>query len=111
MTKFSKNTRTTIVATKVRDGAYEHVLFKSQEGTVAYEEKMPGFHEPQWASWCAFRLLHPNRLHAFEAEIRKLFEEYKKGKHKWAVYNEEKRAAFQRYLNMPYLPNKKVLRK
>lgn len=107
MTKFSKKTRTTIVAMKARNGEPKHVLFTSFEGTVDYEEKMPGFHEPQWASWCAFRLLHPNMLHEFETEIRKLFEEYKRGERKWITYNEEKRAVLQRYLNMPYLPGKR----
>lgn len=109
MIKFAKQTRTTVKVEHVR-GMDRRVLFTSYDGTVDFDEYMPGHHEPGWASWCAFRLLHPVELHEFETEIRKLFEEYKQGDRKWITYNEEKRALLQKYLNMPYHQPKKVRR-
>lgn len=109
MTQFSKQTRTTIkvdVAHRIV-GPSRRVTFTSYNAAVDYEEVMPGFHEPGWAAWCAFRLLHPVELHNFETEIRKLFEEYKRGDRKWVTYNEEKRVLLQRFLQQPYHQLKK----
>lgn len=105
MTKFAKKTRTTIEIEG--RGAKRKVLFTSFEGTVDYTEQMPGFHEPGWASWCAFRLLHPVALDSFETELRALFEEYKQGERKWITYNEEKRVVLARYLQQGYEPRKR----
>lgn len=102
MTKYAKkNTRTTIIEMKARSGKPRHVIFKSFEGVTEFEETMPGFHEPGWASWCAFRLLPPVILFDFERELAKLFEEFKKGDRKWILYNEEKRILFHRFLMQP----------
>lgn len=83
------------------------VIFTSYEGTVDYEERMVGFHEPGWASWCAFRLLHPVVLHEFETQLRHLFEEYKRGERKWITYNEDKRVLLAQYLNRPHEPGRR----
>lgn len=102
--RFAKQTRTKICI--VCPGPRQRVMFTSYEGAIDYDEQMPGFHEPGWASWCAFRLLHPTRLCEFENEIRALFEQYKQCARTWFTYNEEKRALLQRYLSQPYDPKK-----
>lgn len=107
MEKFAKHSGTTLIRTKARGGFSACVTFVSSVGVVSYSEKMPGFHEPGWASWCALRLLHPVALHYFENEIRQLFEFYKSGERNWITYNEEKRALLARYLQSPYKPGKR----
>ncbi|MBI1316380.1 hypothetical protein GC167_05910, partial [bacterium] len=104
MVKFAKQTRTTIEIEG--RGKMRRVLFTSYDGMVDYTETMVGFHEPGWASWCAFRLLHPVAHHEFETEVRALFESYKKGDRKWITYNEEKRALLHKYLKLAYDPKR-----
>lgn len=105
MIRFAKKSPTDI--TVEGRGTKRAVIFTSYAGTVAHREAMPAFHQPGWASWCAFRLLHPAVLCDFEAELSALFEAFKKGDRKWIMYNEEKRALFQRYLAKPYAPGKR----
>ena len=83
------------------------IVVCSFDGLVEYTELAPSFHAAEWASWWGFRLLHPDRLIHFDTELRKLFEDYKKGQRKWATYNEEKRVILARYLNEPYDPPKR----
>ena len=67
-------------------------------------EIAPKFHEPTWAAWWAFRVLHPDREADFDDEMRALFEEYKKGRRRWANYNHEKRRILAKYLRMRHTP-------
>lgn len=99
MLNFAKNTRTTI---RIEGPSQrQRVIFLSFAGTVDHEETMPDFHSAGWASWCAFRLLHPVELNDFENELSALFALYKGGE-PWITYNEAKRALLQRYLSQPY---------
>lgn len=106
MQKFAKKTRTTITIEK--PGVY---LVKSYDGMVDHDEYAPGFNQPQWAAWWAFRLLHPERLFHFDNELRELFGSFKKGERKWITYNEEKRGVLARYLREPHEPQRGKRRK
>lgn len=106
MQRFSKQARTEIRVENKR-GMDKRVIFTSYDGASSFEEEMIGTHEAGWASWCAFRLLHPAVLCDFEKELRDLFDEYKRGERKWGTYNDEKRLLLRRYLEMPYAPKKR----
>lgn len=76
-------------------------------GRPTYTEEMPGMSSAYWASWCAFRLLHPVYIDEFDDEVDNLFEAYKKSKSTWKEYTAAKRALLRAYLSLPYFPGPK----